>query len=250
MVKKHRLVIAAVAIVVIAGAGGAFAASKLDSPSARSQAIINDAAGQLNIDPAKLSDALKKAIDNQIDASVKDGKLTAEQGAALKKRVDSGETPLLGGLGLRGLGLPFGGRQGFNFGHRLFGASLDAAASYLGLTSDQLRTELQSGKTLAQVATAHNKTADGLVTALLADGKKHLDAAVSDGKLTAAQEQTILDKLKTTLTAVVNGKRSELPGPGLVPHAFGLGGPGRGFGFHGFRFRAPGARAPASATTL
>ena len=148
----------------------------------------------------------------------------------MKKRVDSGQAPLVGGLGPHGFGHGRPARPGFGFGfsHGLFGASADAAATYLGITEDQLRTELQAGKTLAQIATAHNKTADGLVAALLADGKKHLDAAVTAGRLTAAQEQSMLDKLKALLTDVVNGKLPAAPGPGAVPHAFGFGFGGQG----------------------
>ena len=250
--KKSHLVTAAVASVVIAGAGGAFAATRLDSPNARSQAIINDAAGQLNIDPSKLSSALEKAIDNQIDAQVKAGKLTADQAAALKKRVAAGEVPLVGGLGGRhGFGRgQFGGHGGFGgFRGGIFGAS-DALTSYLGITGAELRTELQSGKTLAQIAVAHNKTADGVVSTLLADSKKRLDAAVTAGKLTADKEQSFLDNMKKLLTDLVNGKRpappagAPLPGSGAAPKGFGF---GPGGGFHGFRFHPQPPNAPANA---
>jgi hypothetical protein len=244
--KRAHVVIAATASVVIAGAGGALAASKLDSPNARSQAIISDAAGQLNIDPSKLTSALQKAIDNQIDAAVKDGRLTADQGAELKKRVDSGQVPLIGGLGLRG-GFdhgPFGGHHGFGlgfgFGHGMLGEAAAAVASYLGITTDELRTQLESGKTLAQIAVAHNKTADGVVSTLLAEAKKRLDAAVTDKKLTADQEQTFLDHLKTVLTDVVNGQRPTLRGSSLFPNAFRSGRPG---GFGGFQLQ-PRTSAP------
>jgi len=235
---------------VIAGAGGAVAASKLDSPTTRSQAIITDAAGQLNIDPAKLTSALEKAIDNQIDAAVKAGKLTPDQGAALKKRVDSGQVPLVGGLGFFGFGYGFGhghgGFGGHGFGASAFGAASAALASYLGITQAQLRAELMSGKTLAQIAVAHGKTADGVVATLLGEAKKRLDAAVTAGKLSAANEQTFLDHLKTLLTAVVNGK---MPSPSafgfrgsrLAPHAFAR--PGR---FGTFRFSPRRANAPTA----
>ena len=253
--KKAHLVITVAATVVVAGAGGAFAASKLDSPNARSQAIISDAAGQLNIEPSKLTSALEKAIDNQIDAAVKAGKLSADQGAALKKRVDAGQVPLVGGLGLglgaRGFGHgQFGGHGGFGFGVRSRRAWRGVCGScvvprdYAG----RARTELMSGKTLAQIAVAHNKTADGVVSTLLADAKKKLDAAVTDKKLTADQEQTFLDRLKTLLTDVVNGKRpsppagAPLPGSGLAPHASRFGRPG-GFG----RLQVPAAACAGAA---
>ena len=247
--KKAHVAIAVVAAVVIAGAGGALAASKLDSPTTRSQAIITDAAGQLNIDPAKLTSALEKAIDNQIDAAVKAGRLTPDQGSTLKKRVDSGQLPLVGGLGLFGFGHGgFGhgfGPGGFGAHHfgAAFGAASAALASYLGITPAQLRTELLSGKTLAQIAAAHNKTADGVVATLLGEAKKKLDAAVTSGKLPAAREQAFLGQLKTLLSAVVNGKMPSpsafgFSGSHAAPHAFGR--------FGGFRFAPPRSNTPSA----
>ncbi len=245
--RRAHVAIVAVAAVVIAGAGGALAASKLDSPTTRSQAIISDAAGQLNIDPTKLTDALQKATDNQIDAAVKAGKLTPEQGAALKKRVDSGQVPLVGGLGPGAHVFGHGkfGPHGFGFGHGVLGAAADAVATYLGITPAELRTELENGKTLAQIATAHNKTADGVVTILLAQAKQKLDKAVSAGFLTAAKETTALAHLKTLLTDVVNGQFPKPPAgaPSMRHPGFGFARPG---GFGGFRGGPPLPAPPAA----
>ena len=66
-----------------------------------------------------------------------------------------------------------------------------AITTYLGISASDLQTALQSGKTLAQIATANGKTVAGLETAMIADAKTHLDADVTAGRLTAAQEQTI-----------------------------------------------------------
>lgn len=236
MQRRHWVVVG-VAVAAVAAGGGAFAATKLDSPTARSQAIIADAAGQLGIDPSKLTSALQKAIDDQIDAEVKAGTITKAQGDALKQRVDSGQYPLLGGFG-------FGLRGHGGFG--LFRADSSAAASYLGISTDELRSELRSGKTLAQIATAHGKTADGLVDALLAAAKQRLDQAVADGRLSSDQEQTMLARTKTLLQSIVNGT---LPVPQGLPAAPGMGPlmrPGHGgFGFgFGFRHRPLPADAP------
>lgn len=57
---------------------------------------------------------------------------------------------------------------------------LDAAATYLGTTEDALRTQLQSGKTLAQIANATpGKSAAGLIDALVADARTHITAMVN-----------------------------------------------------------------------
>jgi len=83
---------------------------------------------------------------------------------------------------------------------------LGVAATYVGLDRAALLTQLKAGKSLAEVAVAQGKTSAGLVTALLAPAKLKLDAAVVAGKLTAAQETTILTNLTTKVTALVDRK--------------------------------------------
>src|ERR1051326_1976704 len=105
---KRKLVAGTVAAVLVGGAGGALAASRLDSPEEESQAVIADAAKQLGIQPAKLSDALKKALENRVDAAVSAGRLTKAQGDALKARIEAGDVPFfLGGPALGHAGGPF-----------------------------------------------------------------------------------------------------------------------------------------------
>src|SRR5207253_3157242 len=190
---KRKVIAGAVAATAVAGAGGAIAANKLASPKGESQAVVDDAANQLGIKPSALSDALKKALENRIDAAVSAGEITKAQGDELKSRIESGDVPLFGfphaGFGRDGDGP---------------GGKLDAAAAYLGLTEAQLRTELDGGKTLAQVAKDHGKSVDGLVTALVDALKKHLDADVAAGRITKAQEDQFLAEAKQRITDFVN----------------------------------------------
>ena len=56
------------------------------------------------------------------------------------------------------------------------GDELDAAASYLGTTAASLLTQLQAGKTLAQVATVTTgKSTSGLIAALVAAAQAEVD---------------------------------------------------------------------------
>jgi hypothetical protein len=82
---------------------------------------------------------------------------------------------------------------------------LQLAATYLGMTVADLQTDLKAGKTLADEATAKGKTVDGLVQALLAPLKTDLDARVTAGDITAAQETAVLNRETTHLTNLVNG---------------------------------------------
>jgi DNA-binding phage protein len=58
------------------------------------------------------------------------------------------------------------------------GNVLATAATYIGITEAELRTELQTGKSLADIAVAHGKTRDGLIAALTADAAKEITTAV------------------------------------------------------------------------
>jgi polyhydroxyalkanoate synthesis regulator phasin len=202
---KRKIVITAAAGLAVVGAGGAIAADKLTSPKEESQAVLNDAAQQLGVQPSELTAALKKALSNRVDQAVKDGRLTKAEGDALKARINSGDFPLFGVPHGRGFG-PFGrGHDGF-FGHDHF---LSTAADYLGLTQAQLRTQLNSGKTLAQVAKDRGKSVDGLVDKLVASKKERIEAAVKDGRLTRAQANEIEADLKQQVTDFVNNGKLE-----------------------------------------
>src|SRR5436189_3030113 len=113
MKRNRKLMFGAVALLAAAGGGAAIAASD-SSPAEENQTIINDAAQQLGISPSKLSDALKKALGDRVDAAVAAGRITKAEGDELKQRIQSGDGPLFFGPH-RGFGRP-----GF---HRLDGAA-------------------------------------------------------------------------------------------------------------------------------
>jgi polyhydroxyalkanoate synthesis regulator phasin len=212
---KPKVIAGAVAGLAVAGGGAAIAADQLGSPKQESQAVLNDAAKQLGVEPSALTAALKKALENRVDDAVAAGRLTKAQGDDLKQRIESGDAPLFAGPGFHHRG-PFGG--------------LDAAATYLGLTDAQLRTRLESGKSLADVAKAQNKTVDGLVQAIVDAAKKKLDAAVAAGRLTQSRADSILADLKSHAADFVNGTA-----PRFGHRQFRGGPPPPGAGFDGNR---------------
>jgi len=119
----------------------------------------------------------------------------------------------------------YGLRRGFGFGHGP-GDELQAAADYLGTTVSALITQVQSGKTLEQIAdSTSGKSSAGLVDALVKHEQAELTQAVKDGKLTQSQADQISANLKTRMTALVNGTGGDHGGFGH--HGFG---PGPGYG--------------------
>jgi hypothetical protein len=198
MLRRYKLAIAVAAVLSVLVVGTAVAATRALSPGQERQAVINDAARQLGVEPKALSDALEQALKNRVDAAVKDGRLTQEEAARLKERIDAGETPLFG------LGPGPGFRHHDERGP--FHAKFEGAARYLGMTQAQLRQALESGKTLAQVARDQNKSVDGLVDALVAPAEQKLTQAVEDGRLTEAEKREMLSGLRERITDVVNGR--------------------------------------------
>jgi polyhydroxyalkanoate synthesis regulator phasin len=219
MKKRDKTIIAGTAAALaVAGAGGALAASDALSLEDRNQAVIDDAAKQLGVEPSELSDALRLALKNRIDDAVDAGRLTEEQGKALKERLDETGAPLVfGGFG-RGLGDHVGPGP-FGFGHFGHLGKLEAAASYLGLSDDELRERLADGKSLADIAKAEGKSVDGLVQALVTDAEKRIDDAVDAGRLTPEQASQLKEGLAERMRDHVEreyGWRRAVPG-----HRFG-----------------------------
>jgi hypothetical protein len=195
---KRKVVAGTAAVLAVGGAGAGIAATQLrSSPTEESQAVLKDAAKELGVKPFELSNALKNALADRVDAAVAAGRMTKAQGDELKQRIESNDFPLFGP--------PVLGFGHFGFFHRGF-PGLDAAASYLGLSASQLDAKLDSGKTLAQIAKDEGKAVDGLVAALKGDLKQKLDEAVADGRITKAQEARALSDADQRLKDLVNGK--------------------------------------------
>jgi len=116
-----------------------------------------------------------------------------------------------GRLGGRGFGgglgpVPGDGGPGFGF-RRFFGGGMTAAATYLGLSDAQLRSDLQSRQTLAQIAKSQGKSVEGLVAAMMAQVRKALDTGVSNGLITQTQANQIASRLEARMKDMANGIR-------------------------------------------
>ena len=216
---KKAFAVAGATLTVAAGAGGALAAGQhgrgpaghpgpaaiasylgLTPAQLRQQLRAGKTLAQIAVAQGKsvagLEDAIYKDVQTHLDQAVAKGRLTSAQEQAMLAELKAHLDDIVNHSG------PPAGARGARAPH--FGA---AVASYLGLTRTELRTQLRSGKSLAQIATAQGKTVAGLKAAILAAAKTRLDKAVTTGKLTAAQEQTLLDKLAAHIDDLVNRTR-------------------------------------------
>ena len=200
-------VIAGVAVVATASAAGmsfGFHPSSSSSQPSNAQVAAVEAtasstvcsdfmknfANDLHKSQAEINAAFQKAIADTLADQVKNGQLSQAQADAIKKKL-AAKTPCT---------LPS------SFGHTGGGAPsirsfmqqyLTAAASALGITEAQLQSDLAAGQSLSQVAAAQHVSEADFRSRLIANLKPLLDGAVTNKRLTTAQEQEILTRLQT-----------------------------------------------------
>jgi hypothetical protein len=85
------------------------------------------------------------------------------------------------------------------------GVSIEAAATALGLTKYELRTELRSGKTIAQVATEKGIALTTVTDAMVKAYSEQQQAEVATGEHTQAEVDAKIAAFKTRVNDIVNG---------------------------------------------
>ena len=164
--------------------------------------FINRLAQNLGVGADRLRAALQQTALQAVDAAVARGDITAEQAQQARDRINAGDI----GFGF-GHGPGRGGRGG-----RGLGASHEQLAQFLGITAEQLRTEL-NGQSLAQVAQAHGRTRDQLIQFLVTNAQQEIAAAVQAGRLT----QQAADQRLADLRSRIEQKVDQVRQPGQRP---------------------------------
>lgn len=73
-----------------------------------------------------------------------------------------------------------------------------------GLDTTTIYTELQNGRSLADIAAANGSSGDALVQAVVDAAKTRLDQAVANGRLTQAEADQLLTSIRDRATTLVN----------------------------------------------
>jgi hypothetical protein len=207
---QRRVATVAVAGAVSLAGLGAFAVTTQLGAAAASES----ATGTESASPT-IGDRLT-AIKDALKGLVTDGTTTQEQADRVATTLNESDALRRGRHG-------HGGHGGFGF-HG--GLALNAAAESLGITAQELRTELGEGKTLAEIAEAKGVEADALVDDLVAAATERIKQAVTNERLTQAQADELIAALPERIATAVE--------EGFGGRGFGLGGPGRHGGRDGF----------------
>ena len=182
---------------------------------------IADVAKAKNIDIATVKAALLVEAKAHIDAEVAAGKHTAAEGVTKLAEVTSRIDTMLTTAGLPARGPQgMGGHKGKGGPGKFMSATL---ATTLKLTQEELKTQLHSGKSLADVAKTQSVDIADVKTVLTSDFTAHLAEEVTSGEHTQAEADAKLAEFKTNLDTMVN----------RVGPAGGMKGEGRGHGPRG-----------------
>jgi hypothetical protein len=155
-------------------------------------------AGALGITVEKYDAAVETAQKQVLDEAVAEGWLTQEQADEMGQRMDQGP-------GRRGMWPGFGpGKRGMG-PHMGFGIGgredslIEVAADELGMTVEDLMTELRNDKSIADVAKEKGVDTQVIIDAYLAKLTENLNQAVTDGKITQETADSMLVQAKQDL---------------------------------------------------
>ena len=209
---KKFITAAAVSGILLAGAGTGIAVG-ISGAGATDAPTTTTIPGAKVVTPqdraTKRTDRLKTALD----PLVKDGTINQSQEDKVIGALSANQPK--GGAGGFGKGGP--GRGGRGMGILGLG-KLDDAAKALGIDITKLKTDIESGKTIAEIAKDQGVDLSKVTQAITDAQNGALDQAVKDGRLTQAQADKTKSDSKQRIDDFVNGK---------MP-AFGMGGPGHG----------------------
>ncbi len=153
------------------------------------QQYLQDLANRLGVSVNTLQQDKLAAAEDVLAQLVKDGKLTQNQANQIKQRLESNKACTGNGFFLgRGIGLHTLSQYLPNIANQL--------AQGLHMTTDQLKAQLQSGKSLSDIATAQGVSSSQLHTIVINAIQSALNKAVSDGNLTQQQATNIKQKLQ------------------------------------------------------
>lgn len=185
--------------------------SSEDRAAAR-EAYLQSLADNLGVDLATLKAALSTTSFAALEQAVTDGKITEEEAATIREKIESGENVIFGLDG--GPGGHHGPAGHGHGGGAVKGASAEEIAAFLGTEEETLRTELQSGKSLATIAGELGFSRDELTAFLTGEITASLAEKVAAGDLTQEEADEKLADAVAALDERIDGTFTGM-GPGM-----------------------------------
>ncbi len=185
--------------------GGQTSATASSTPTATNpycQQYLQDLANRLGVSVSTLQQDKLAAAEDVLAQLVKDGKLTQNQANQIKQRLESHKACSGNGRGFWGRGIALQALKQY------LPTVANQVAQGLHMSVDQLKTQLQSGKSLSDIASAQGVSSSQLQTIVTNAIQNAVNKAVSDGNLTQQQATNIMQMLQKNpgvLNRLLNG---------------------------------------------
>lgn len=157
-----------------------------------------DVAKTRGIDETTLIAKIKAAQKQRLSDAVKAGKLTQAEANKRSEWFDNHAKQIVERKGMP----PHGSRH-----HHM----LKASAKAIGISHEELKAQLKSGKTILQVAQSKGISKNELTERLTANLKAKLDKRVAAGKMTAEEEKTVLSRCSQRIEMLITRQFKEQP---------------------------------------
>lgn len=190
MKQLWKIGIVVVAVLAIASAATGIVVAQTEGEAAsHKDDFVAKLAENLGITQEELEAAIRETQLELLDEAVADGRITEEQAAEIRERIESGEAPLF----------PKHRPQ-----HCRGAGVAREAAEFLATTPEEVLAGLQSGQSLAQIAEANGKTAEELAAFLLDELEEYLAQAVANGRSTQERADEILASAPEKIDKLIN----------------------------------------------
>jgi transposase-like protein len=143
------------------------------------------------VDPNTVVTAIVTALTQKIDEKAAAGAVDANRAAQAKQKLPDVANRFVNVTKPRR-------------GYRVLKDAVQAAAKEIGVSTSDLRDAHKNGKSIAQVAQDHGKSADDVVDAVVKAVTADVDQAVKDGKIDAQKADQIKKNLPDRAKKLVN----------------------------------------------
>jgi len=200
---KKALITATIVAFVALGAGAIARRASAQAPHGEATPTAGGfkerVAEKLGVSVEQLDQAVHDAALDAVNEAEAAGKITPEQATKARQRIEDGKgAGLFDRIRERSVDRPE---------HRLTlvrRGIVRSAATALGMTPEDLRAELQSGDSIADVASEHGVSLEDVKARISSDAEAKLSEAVANGRLTEERADELLARLTAKLDEILN----------------------------------------------
>ncbi len=149
------------------------------------QTFLDKFAANLGVDKERVTEAIKQTQQQMVDEAVQQGKMTPDQAAKIKEKLQNDQWFFS----------PFFGHK--HFGHKQArGGNAALLAQALGMSEDELEAQLKEGKRIDDIAQQQGISMEQLHQKMKELRIGTIQQAVKDGKITQEKADELIQKIQ------------------------------------------------------